>query len=333
MSVELHIVGLVLCFVASAFFSGTESGLLSINHARLMHLVRAGSDAAKVLNGYCSDMQRFLATILVGNNLSNVALSTLSASVAQLLLPDSHLLQTAWAVAMALMILIFGEYLPKLFFTTRPLRRMLMSVRVFYVGEKLLAPLTLLVLALTQWLSPRGGKGGSGQRFLMTREYIQNVVSDAKDGSRITAFERLMINRVLTLQSQTAAQVMTPLGRVSKTTEGATLGEAFRLVRDSGHVRLPVFSGDGTRCVGILNVLDVLLASPDPEKTRVCDCMHAPFFVNAGERADDVLPLMRKHRKPIVMVRDGGQGPVLGIITEENVLFALTGSLQKAAGL
>lgn len=332
MSDELHILALLLCFVTSAFFSGSEAGLLAINHARLMHLVRQGSNAAKVLNGYCSDMQRFLATILVGNNLSNVALSTISASLAQALLRDQRLLQTVWALAMALMILFFGEYLPKLFFTTRPLRRMLMAVRVLYVAEKLLAPLTLFVMALTQWLAPKSRKGAE-QRFLMTREYIQHVVSDAKDGSRITAFERLMINRVLALQSQTAAQVMTPLVRVSRTAEGATLGEAYRLVRDSGHVRLPVFSGDGASCVGILNVLDVLLTSPDPEKTRVSDCMQAPLFVNAGERADDVLPLMRKHRKPIVIVRDGGQGAVLGIITEENVLFALTGNLQKATGL
>ena len=330
MSAELHVVIIVLCFMASAFFSGTESGILSINHARLMHLVRAGLKPAVLLNGYLSDLQRFLATILVGNNLVNVMLSTLSASLAQACFPGQHVSQTVWATVMAFMMLFFCEYLPKLFFTTRPLRRTLLVIRILYVVEKLLTPLTVLVLWLTQWLVPKNRKGAD-QRFLMTREYIQNVVSDAKDGSRITAFERLMINRVLTLQSKTAAQVMTPLSRVSKTTEEASLNLCYRLVRDSGHVRLPVFTADGSRCVGVLNVLDVLTFAPDPAKTRARDCMQAPCFVNAGERADDVLPLMRKNRQPMVLVRQEEGGGVLGIITEENVLFALTGSLQKAS--
>ncbi len=328
MSAELYILAIPLCFVASAFFSGTESGSLSINHARLMHLVRSGSKAAKILSGYLSNLQRFLTTILVGNNLVNVMLSTLSASLAQLCFPGHRFLQTVWAVAMAFTMLFFCEYLPKLFFTTRPLRRTLWVARVFYVVEKLLTPLTFLVLMLTEWLVPKGRKGAD-QRFLMTREYIQNVVSDAKDGSRITAFERLMINRVLTLQSQTAAQVMTPLARVTKTAGPSPLEVCFRAVRDSGHVRLPVFSEDGARCIGVLNVLDVLASAPDPEKKRACDCMQPPFFVNADERADDVLPLMRKNRQPMAIVRRRDCDAVLGIITEENVLYALTGSLQK----
>ena len=329
MSSELYILALLLCFMAVAFFAGTETGVLCVNHARLMHLVRAGLKAAKILNGYLSNMQCFLATTLIGTNLMTVMLSTLSAGLARQWFPGLHLVQTVWATAMAFMVLFFSEYLPKLFFTTRPLRRTLLVIRAFYVVEKLLTPLTVLVLWLTQWLVPKNRKG-SDQRFLMTREYIQNVVSDSKDGSRITAFERLMINRVLTLQSKTAAQVMTPLTRVSKTTEDAPLNVCYRLVRDSGHVRLPVFSKEGFRCVGVLNVLDVLNLAPDPDKTRACDCMQPPCFVNAGERADDVLPLMRKNRQPMVLVRAAGGDEVLGIITEENVLFALTGSLQNA---
>ena len=189
----------------------------------------------------------------------------------------------------------------------------------------------MLILFLTQWFVPKARKG-TNQRFLMTREYIQSVVSDAKDGSRITAFERLMINRVLTLQAQTAAQVMTPLARVSKTTEAAPLSVCYQLVRDSGHIRLPVFSQDYCHCVGILNVLDVLNIAPDPEKSLARDCMQTPFFINAGERADDVLPMMRKHRQPLALVRSMPDGTILGIITQENILHALTGNLQKVAG-
>ncbi len=328
MNAQAQILMILFCFAASGFFSGTEIGLLSINHARLMHLVRAGLRPAIRLHSYLSNLQRCLATILVGNNLVNVMISTLSASLAQIYLPENRIGQTLWAIGMAFMMLFFCEYLPKMFFTTRPLRRTLLAIRPFYVIDRLLNPLTSLVLWLTQWLAPENRKG-AGQRFLMTREYIQNVVSDAKEGSRITAFERLMINRVLTLQAYTAEQVMTPLARVTKTDENATLDSCYKLVRNSGHVRLPVFSHDGTTCVGILNVLDVLTHTPHLEQTRVRDCMQPPCFVNAKECADNVLPFMRQLREPMVMVRIAEGDQVLGIITEENVLSALTGSLRK----
>lgn len=328
MKVELHVVGIILCFFASAFFSGTESGLLSLNHARLMHLVRAGVKSAQILHGYLGDLQRCLASLLVGNNLVNVMLSTLSASLANTCFPDSHGSQAVWATVVAFLMLCFCEYLPKLFFTTRPLRRTLLVSRAFYVVDRLLVPLTTAILFVTRWLVPDTRKGAD-QRFLLSREYIQNVVSDAKEGSRITAFERLMINRVLTLHAQTAAQIMTPLSRVTQTRERAPLRDCFRAVRDSGHVRLPVFSENGTRCVGVLNVAAVLASDPDPDAQMAKDSMEAPFFVNADECADDVLPLMRKHRHPMVLVRESEGDTVLGIITEENVLFALTGSLQK----
>ena len=329
MSTQLHVLLIPLCFIAVAFFEGVETGMLGVNHARLMHLIRAGSKAAKILNAYLSDMQRFLATTLIGTNLMSVILSTLSTELAQTWFPGLHIVQTAWATAMAFMILFFCQYLPKLFFTTRPLRRTLVVARFFFAVERLLNPLARLVLFMTKWLVPKN-RSASDQRFLMTREYIQNVVSDPKDGSRITAVERLMINRVLALQSQTAAQVMTPLARVSRTTESAPLSVCYRLVRDSGHIRLPVFSEDGTRCVGVLNTLEVLASDPDPDTTRARDCMQSPFFVNADVRADDVLPLMRKCRRPMALVRAAGGDAVLGVITEENILFALTGSLQTA---
>lgn len=325
MSVELSILSLLLCFAGAAFFAGTETGVLSLNHARLMHLVRSGSKAATLLSVYVSDTQRFLATTLIGTNLMNVVLSTLSARLAHSLFPDSRFFQTAWGVAMAFMVLFFCEYLPKLFFTTRPLRRTLFVSRVFYVAERLLTPLTVLVLFLTKWLVPKS-RGASDARFFMSREYIQNVVSDPKDGSRITAFERLMINRVLGLQTRTASQLMTPLDRVSRTSEKATLSACYRLVRDSGHIRLPVFSEDGTRCVGVLNTLDVFASSPDPDRACVSAFMRPPFYVSGDVQADDVLPLMRQNRQPMAMVRNA-QGAVLGILTEANVLTELIGNL------
>ncbi|MCL1922120.1 MAG: CNNM domain-containing protein [Kiritimatiellaeota bacterium] len=324
MSVAWHLFFMLLCLAGVAFFAGAESGVLCVSRVRLMHFVRNGLKPAIILARYLDDMQHFVVTVLVGCNLANVILSTLSARVALTLFPGHPLAQTLWACAVVCMVLFFSEYLPKLFFTTRPLRRTLLVMDAFRVMDTLLYPVTRLVSLLTSWFVPANAHA---QQSLITREFIQDVVSDPKDGAQITPMERLMINRVLDLQSQAAAQVMTPLDKVASLTEDDPLTTCFDTVRAFGnHARLPVFSADAKRCVGVFTVLDVFAIRANIRHATVNAFMRPPLFVSPDMKADDLLPLMRKNRQHMAIVR-GPAGDVLGIITEEDILNILTGNL------
>ena len=324
MSVTGYLFFMLLCLIGEAFFAGTESGVLCVSRVRLMHFVRNGMKSATILASYLDNMQHFVVTVLVGCNLSNVILSTLSASVAHILFPGLPLMQVLWACAVVCMVLFFSEYLPKLFFTTRPLRRTLLVMDVFRVMDRLLYPITRLVFLLTSRFAPASA---AGQEAFITREFIQDVVSDPKDGAQITPMERLMINRVLDLQSQTAAQVMTPLEKVVILTEHDPLTKSFETVRASDYyARLPVFSADRKRCVGVFTVLDVFTLRANIKKASVSAFTRPPLFVSADMKADDILPLMRKNRQHMVFVRNANSA-VLGIITEEDILNVLTGNL------
>lgn len=314
-------------FVGSAFFSGLEIGVLSVNRARLVHYVREdGIKAAMLLDNYLQNAQKFIGSILVGNNLFNVLLSTLSAALAKQLFEGSSSLQSAWALFMAVMVLIFCEYLPKLFFESRPLRRTLPLVSVFRVFDSALRPITNLVLFITQWVIPCKGCE-SGNQLVVSREYLQNVVADKESGTKITAIERVMIKRVLALQSHTAEEIMTPLADVCKVSENTPLRECYDVVRNCGHVRLPVFSENGTTCVGVLYALDVLSFTPDPDKTLARKHAQQPFFVSDSVRADDLLPLMRRNKQPMAFVRND-KAEVVGLVTEANILGLLTVNLD-----
>jgi len=326
--IQVHVGLLLLCFVASAFFSGTETGVLCVNRLRVMQLVRSGVRPAQQLMRQLQDMQRFMATILVANNLANVMISVLSAKLATLVLPQNNTGQTIWACVVAAMVIFFSEYLPKLFFSSRPLRRTLHVIFVFSAVERLLHPLVQVALYLTSFLIPRG-KSGDDTFSLFTREYIEDVISDPKDGSQITSIERAMIHRVLGLHDKTAEHVMTPIEKVARIHASSTMQDCFRLVRDSGYIRFPVFSDDGTTCVGVLSTLDVFAIAPHPEHVAVRSLMRPPIFVDAQMPADDLLPLMRKKRQHLVLVRNN-QRSVLGIITTENVMNVLTGSIASS---
>jgi putative hemolysin len=292
---------------------------------RLIHLVRNGVRAAKTLLFYVNHIQRFVATALVGCNLFNVMLSVLSASLAMRLFPNHSGLQTAWALVVACMVVFFSEYLPKLFFSTRPLRRTLLAIPVFSVVEKVLYPLAKIVLIVTECVMPKA-KNKENEHFLITREYIEDVVSDPREGAQITSMERAMIHRVLGLHDRTASQIMTPVEKLICVTEEMTMRDCFQKVRDSGYVRMPVFTADGSRCVGVLSVLDVFAIAPNPADVPVRTFMRPPIFVDPAMPADDLLPMMRKKRQHMVFVRNE-ERKVAGIVTVENILTVLTGHL------
>ena len=315
--------GMVVSVVLAGFFSGIETGMMSVNSARLMHWVHSGVEEAKRLYSFITDMQRTLATILVGTNLMNVLLSTLSAYAVTHYLVNHPILQTTFSCTSACMMLYLGDYLPKLLFASRPLRRTVAACPLFSVFSWILTPLTKLVMALTERFVPKADK--SNDKFLMSLDYLQNIVTDRKKGADISPLERLMIQRVLSLRSRTAGELMIPIDEVDKVTEEMSIRDCCQAVRQSGQVRVPVFNADSSRCVGILNVLDELYRKTPPGTLVKTLQLRSPAYADAGKLADTLLPQMRLHHCPFVIVRKGMDTRPVGIVTESILLDLLTG--------
>jgi CBS domain containing-hemolysin-like protein len=117
---------------------------------------------------------------------------------------------------------------------------------------------------------------------------------------------------------------------VASVRESATLADAVACVRSRGHMKLPVFAEDGSRCIGVLYTQDVLANLLESGAESVTRHMQPPFFLADNVRADDVLPLLRRNRQHLALIRDAG-GKVLGIVTVENILKILVGNLPASA--
>ena len=109
----------------------------------------------------------------------------------------------------------------------------------------------------------------------------------------------------------------------------ATLGDAADLARSSHHMKFPVMTPDGARCVGVLNVRDVLAHITDNPGEKVLPHVRTPFYVKADIRADDVLPLLRRARRRMAIVRDKS-GRILGILTVAGLLRIVVGKLPDS---
>ena len=182
---------------ASAFCAGAETGFLSVSRGRITHLARAGSARAQILQRALGDMPRTIIALLVGGNLANVAFSSASAALAARLCGAHVGAQALWSAAAALLVLCAGEFLPKLFFATRPLRRLLALAPAYRVFAAALTPLTALASGLTGLFS-----AGPAPREQVTANDLLRILSDRKDGVRLSDFESALIARILVLRTR-----------------------------------------------------------------------------------------------------------------------------------
>ena len=314
MSDAIRLILFCLCVAGSGFFAGMETGVISTSRVRLMHRARSGSRGAAILDGYLREPDRLLATTLVGCNLLGVVVSALASEMIASL--AGRPMPAAAAAMSSLALLLFGEFLPKAWFGSRPLERCVPLARALAFSERLFAPVARPLLRLTSWT---GGSAAKSHGVLMTRENLRLLADDSQRRGQISPLENLMIGRVLSLQTRTAAEIMTPISRTVTLRRDATMGEVATLARRTGHMRFPVMADDGSRCLGILHLADILARITDEPDAPVARKIRPAFHVKSSMRADDVLPLMRGKRQRMAIVRDKS-GATLGIVTSSSIL-------------
>ena len=191
----LLIVATVVALASAAFCAGAETAFMSVSRGRITHLARAGSVAATRVQAALREMNVTLTTLLIGNNLSNVAFSSAAAALGTRLFAHSPAGHAGWTVASAFTVLWLSEFLPKLFCSTRPLTRSLALAAPFRVFTLVLSPLTRLAMAITGLFIP---KGETKER--VTSKDLLRILQDRKDGVRLTDFESALISRILVMR-------------------------------------------------------------------------------------------------------------------------------------
>jgi len=180
----------------AAFCAGAETGFLSIRRGRLIHLVREGGRRAKILQTAYQGMGRTTTALLVGNNFASVTYSSASAALSSVLFADSPVARSVWGVCAAFAILYFGEFVPKLLCSARPLRRMLALAPVWNVFSKVFVPVGAVILRLIGRFIPKRESA-----LLVTPDMVLKILEDRKDGVKLSNLEVALIGRILSLRS------------------------------------------------------------------------------------------------------------------------------------
>ena len=329
MSHTTSFVALIVLAALSAFFSASETALVSMGRLRLRRAIERHGRRARRLVHWQRHSDRLLTTILIGNNLVNIAATSIAALLVSTYIPNP---QTAIWVTTGIMtsvILIFGEILPK-----QVAKRVPEPVAVRLIGPLVLVsiilrPLVWLFGGIVHGLARAMGLRGA-TADVISRADVEATVAAAGEEGTLPAAERMLLEEALGLRHTTVREIMTPRIQMVTVRRSDTIADAKRVIAESGYSRLPVEGGEPGEIVGVLFAKDILLSHETedlPAPLVVDDLMRPPQFVPEMVVIDRLMELFRQKQTHLAMVI-GEHGDVVGLVTMEDVFERLVGQIE-----
>ncbi|BDG06488.1 hemolysin family protein [Anaeromyxobacter oryzae] len=326
----------VVFLLGSAFCSGTETALTALGEARARQLRDGGGRRARLLGIWIDHPERVLSTLLIGNTLVNIGAGALAASLAgDLAAWTGWNLPTVVAATTAvttLVILFFGEIIPKTLGKRHPVRFSLAAIPLARTLSVLLWPVSAFVTRATGALFAvfGGGKAGAAGPAVTSEEIEYLIEMGTREGVLDEVKEELL-NSVLEFADRVAKEIMVPRTRMVAIDREAAPEDLVRIVTENPYSRMPVYEGSVDNIVGILLVREIIQEVRHPQKTIALERYLKPaFFVPEGMKISRLLKEMQRRRTHLAVVVDEFGG-TSGLVTLEDVIEEIVGEIQDEA--
>lgn len=319
MSLEMVVIFICALIMLQAFFAGSEIALISCDKIKMRFLAERGSKSARlVLNAY-NEIDKFLGTSLIGINLALITATLLLTFYIEREYGKSSELYTA--LILSPIIVIFGQVVPKSVFQSNSNRVILWAIYPLWVASKILFPILVIVRLFTQTaLKIAGAKQNSS----ITRDELLDVISGGKN-SQIDEDRSLLLKRIFRFSEKTVDEIMIPLVNLKMLDQNATVEEAIKLIKETGHTRIPVYSERIDNVTALLHSFYLIgdLYTGDPVKKYALK----PFYVPKSKLVSALLDEMKQGRTGMAIVVDEYGGTV-GAITLEDILEEVVGEIE-----
>ena len=315
---------LVVCVALSAFFSASETSFTSVNRVKLKTMMQNGNKRAKLAYTLAENYDRLITTILIGNNIVNIAASSLATSLFLVLLKDNPGLVTPVStVVMTVVVLIFGEVSPKTIAKEAPENLAMSFAPILRVLCTIFTPFAVAFSQLKKLLT-KIFDTEDGESYI--EEELMTMVVEAESEGDMDAHEGELIRSAIEFNDdRDVLSVLTPRVDVTSIEDTATMEEAAELFRMSGYSRVPVFHEDMDHIVGILNEKDFYLQQ-HAGCTDITQIMKPPVYAPTTLKLSKLLKLFQAQKTHLIIVLDEFGGTE-GIVTMEDVLEELVGEI------
>lgn len=323
-----EVLGIVACLLASAFFSGSETALTRISRTRAETLLETEPSKYGILKVWIDTRKRILAGLLVGNNLVNILCSILTYRVALRYLPGY--VEAISVFGLTLVVLVFAEITPKSLALHQAERIAVPILRVVWLTDKLLLPISYPLSKIPGWILGRAGD--EPEEPVVTEDEIELHIRRGLDQS---VFEEQaqgeLLMSAVEFSDTMVKEVMIPRIDIFSLDRDTSLDEAVQQIIERGHSRIPVFESDLDNIVGLLYTKDLLRFSRrrnGASETAIAEMVRgAPIFVPETQKIHSLLGDMQRQRLHMAMVVDEFGG-ISGLVTLEDIIEELVGEIR-----
>ena len=323
-----YLIGLLVTLIfLSAFFSGTETALMSLNRYRLRHQAKSGHRAAKITEALLQRPDRLIGLILLGNNVVNLTAASLVTVIAIRSGYEHGIL--VGTLILTVVVLIFAEVAPKTIAALHPAKVALPAALIYYPLLKLAYPAVWLInLIANGLLRLLGVSPNDIATHSLSAEELKTVVAEA--GAMVPRRHQKMLLRILDLDAVTVDDVMVPRQDIVEIDLDDGWDMNREIIRTSEFHRLPICRDGIDNILGVVQVRRMLpdLAEGTLTESRLTQMMREPYFVPEGTPLTKQLLSFQQQRRRSAFVVDE-YGDVQGLVTTEDILREIVGEFDR----
>lgn len=327
---SLLFAALFFLIIFSAFFSSSETGMMSLNRYRMRHLAKQGHSGAKRASKLLARTDRLIGVILIGNNFVNIAAASIATIIAQRIWVDNPELGVSIAtILLTLAILIFSEVTPKTIAANHP-------EKIAFPASFLLQPLLILLMPFVYVVNAianmlikiTGLKLEQNSKDLLSTEEFRTLVHEA--GALIPAKRQQMLLSILDLETVRVNDIMVPRNEMVGIDLDEDIRDIENILRSSQHTRLPVWKGNINNIIGMLHMRNAakVLSQDSFNKAELLQVTREPYFIPETAQLHNQLFNFQKEQRRIAIVVDE-YGNVQGIATLEDILEEIVGDFTS----
>ena len=314
------IVVLALLILMSAYFSASETAFSTFNRIRMKNLAEGGNKRAASALRLSEDYNTLLSTILVGNNIVNIAATSIATVLFVKHWGDAG--PTLSTIVMTVVVLIFGEVTPKNLAKESPETFAMFSAPILRVITVILTPINFFFRMWKKLLS-RLFKSSTGPSI--TEEELMTLVDEAEQEGAIDEEDRTLIQNVMEFNDSRVSEILTPRVDIVALPMGSTQAEATQLFLETGYTRLLVYQDSLDQVLGVIHLRDYFEALQRGIKD-IEELLSPVVFITPYAKISDVLKILQSEKAHMAVVTDEYGGTV-GLVTMEDILEELVGEI------
>lgn len=317
----LIVIGLL---ALSAFFSSSETAMMSVNKIRVRNLAEAGLGKAQILAKILDNQPKMLSAILIGNNIVNISASSLMTIIVTKAFGDQFVgLSTG---VLTLLVLIFGEITPKTSATLYSETMALRFAKPIYIIMQVLTPVIFIVDKLSLGVLRLLHIDPNKKQDAITEDELRTIVEVSHEEGVIESDEKKMIYNVFDFGDSVAKDIMVPRIDMTFVDVNSTYEEVIEVFRQEKYTRYPVYEETTDNVIGIVNIKDLLLIEHD-KKFCLRDYLREPLYTYEFKKTAELMVELRKTQNNIAIVLDE-YGATAGLITLEDMLEEIVGEIR-----